>query len=70
MVVRDALEGLLYPVVLPGVLHTQHMEQQIQVRPQLVSVGEGDLGGGEGEGWGESRCGVGRVQVWEGRRGK
>ena len=35
------------------------MQQQIQVKPQLVRVGEGDLGGGEGEGWGESRCGRG-----------
>ena len=77
MVVRDALESLLNPVVLPGVFHTQHVQQQVQVRPQLVRVGEGDLGGGrgrdqgwEGEGWAHSRGREGRGGSSRGREGR
>ena len=30
-------------MVLPGVLHTEHMEEKVQIRPEFVGVSKGDL---------------------------
>ena len=42
-VVLPTFESVVYAVVLPGVLQEQHLEQQVEVRPQLVRVGVSDL---------------------------
>ena len=33
----------ILPMVLPGVLHTEHMEEKVQIRPEFVGVSKGDL---------------------------
>lgn len=38
-VIRDTLEGVVYAMVLPRILQKQHLQQEIQVRSQLVRVG-------------------------------
>lgn len=42
-VIGDAFEGVVDAVVLPRVLDHQHLQQQVQVGPQLVGVGVGHL---------------------------
>lgn len=41
--VRNALDGVVYPMRLPRVFDEQDREQQLHVVPQLLAVGEGDL---------------------------
>lgn len=48
------LQRIVDSMVLPGVIEQQHVEEEVQVRPQLVGVGVSDLpqelgedGGGE-----------------------
>jgi hypothetical protein len=43
VVVRDALQRLLDPQGLPRVLHEEDVQQQVDVGPQLVRVGDSDL---------------------------
>ena len=42
-VIGYAFEGVVDAMVLPGVLDHQHLQQQVQIGPQLVCVGVGHL---------------------------